>query len=217
MDQCLELLQREQESDFTLSSGRLHATFQQANDQLTVAFNLKKNDESQFDQHEGVMIMATSIAYYDMAFRRFADVVTMSIESVLFRDLCKKIDSYLRKKLEVFTKTPSEITRLLNENPKVARRRQELTVELQRLEDASRELRLVLPNEPQPVSDEFEAVMAKTRQTMKSVESNDLNSDSMQDKDKNNKNNHISQHHQDSMTSGGAEEDKKKKKKKWFG
>ena len=133
--------------EFTLSTQRLHATYTNALDQLCEAFGVKKKNESQFDENEAVMIMSNAIAYYDLAFRRYADITAMAIEDMLFNAFTNNIDAVIRKKLNLFNSSEKEIKMLLQEDTSIAVKRERVIARLNRLQQTAKELRIVLPEQ----------------------------------------------------------------------
>ncbi|KAF5374338.1 hypothetical protein D9758_004674 [Tetrapyrgos nigripes] len=89
-----------------------------------------------------LIIMADVRAYFQVAYKRFADNVPLAIDAELVRGLERDIFNTLTSKLGIYSESEgSEICQeLAQENPQVSDRREELTKKLERMQSASREL-----------------------------------------------------------------------------
>ena len=218
MEQAMTLLNREIESEFTLSTGRLHATYQQALEQLSTAFGIDRKDETKYNENEAIMIMANAVAYYDLAFRRYVDVLAMTIEDVLFRGVCKKLDSAIRQKMNLFKQDNASAKKWLSENQVVAKKREELTNQLNRLQSVAKELRLIIPVETATIDATFDQMFSNdsdandSESKMQHLDVGSMNSPSISSTREN------SAHSPESKVNQSDSKKKKKSKKKgWFG
>ena len=208
MKHCLYLMERELKSDSTLSTQRLHATYTNALDQLCLAFNVEKKSEQQFNENEAIMIMANAIAYYDLAFRRFADVTAMAIEDLLFNGFVNKIDAVIRKKLNLFKATDEQILGLLQEDTSVADKRKKVLDRLNRLQSVAKELRIALPQND--VNNDLD-LFAKKQKSNHNLKDNDDEQDD--DTESISRSHSHNQDDQKEDHKSKSHKDKKKKKK----
>ena len=177
MEHCVYMMQRETDSEFTLSTQRLHATYTNALDQLCEAFSVQKKNESQFDENEGVMIMANAIGYYDLSFRRHADITAMAIEDVLFNGFVNKIDAVMRKELNLFKASEQQINRLLEEDKTIAKKREKVMIRLNRLQETAKELRITLPTMLDKDDDDNIDLLAMPRRSVDEQKADDDDDD----------------------------------------
>ena len=96
------LLAREKDGDggFTLSNSRLRATFAHVQSQYMKLFlpgNNKKNMQEKEQIEEAICVIAESVAYYDCAYRRFADNAAMAINALIVNKFSKSIESAMFK------------------------------------------------------------------------------------------------------------------------
>ncbi|THU86328.1 hypothetical protein K435DRAFT_868411 [Dendrothele bispora CBS 962.96] len=87
-------------------------------------------------------IMADVRAYFQVAYKRFADNIPLAIDHELVRGLEKDILDILTSQLRIYSEADGlQICKeLAEENPRIAGRREELTKKLERIQAASREL-----------------------------------------------------------------------------
>ncbi|KAK7471940.1 hypothetical protein VKT23_000046 [Stygiomarasmius scandens] len=87
-------------------------------------------------------IMADVRAYFQVAYKRFADNVPLAVDQELVRGLEKGILDVLTSQLRIYSeKDGLQICQeLAQESPQIAGRREELTKKLERMQGASREL-----------------------------------------------------------------------------
>eukprot|EP00497_Spongosphaera_streptacantha_P004210 TRINITY_DN5057_c0_g1_i1.p1 TRINITY_DN5057_c0_g1~~TRINITY_DN5057_c0_g1_i1.p1 ORF type:complete len:156 (+),score=22.49 TRINITY_DN5057_c0_g1_i1:71-538(+) len=87
------------------------------------------------------MVMAESLSYYDLCFRRFGDSSAMCVEAVLIKRIAAEIESHIFKSLEIWSANAEETLKsYLEESKEVAERRQQLEDSLDRLLQIQREL-----------------------------------------------------------------------------
>lgn len=147
MEHCLFMMHRELKSEFTLSKERQHVTYNHALDQLCSGLNIAKKEESQFDENEAIMIMANAIAYYDLAFRRHADIIAMAIEDLLFNEFADRCTIKLLREVNLFKASEDQIGKLMEEDSTVAVKRKEVEMRLKRLQKTAKELRAAVPDD----------------------------------------------------------------------
>ncbi|ETO25748.1 myxovirus resistance 1 [Reticulomyxa filosa] len=191
LQEVMELLEREREMDeFTLSSHRLLNTYETAKNQFERIFptslevtlfffmalnfckNLQKNNKKTESGKEiirkGVIVMAQSVSYYDLAYRRFADNVSMAINSLLINKFSKSIESHMFKltdipllvvrSVNILNGSSTDLAKLLQEDPQVMQKRSRLEISIKELSGFVDELKSIMPTDLNDFADENEDV-----------------------------------------------------------
>ena len=215
----MELLRREYISAFTMTSHVFTSIYESTHRALSKKFG---DCTGSYEENMGLMIMAKCAAYYDVSCSRFCDVLLMGIEDKLYHGFCRKIDFEIRNKLSLLNRSNETCSKWLIENAGIAKNREELKAQLQRLQDVATELRLVVPATD---FDEFELDDMETEKNMNA--SSDMEINQMNEANINaNKLNKLNKFNSDNgmlvldsrepsadSAPGG---EKKKRKKKWF-
>jgi len=146
-------LEHRETFEFTLSKSNLRHVYNQAFQQLHKLFDeeaqdtIKKlnNSGESYLVEEALMVMAEALSYYDLSYRRYGDVVAMSIEHTMFRDFADRVHNHLFGSLKILTeKNDGYFERLLivEDNPLV-KQREQIELSLERLEKIQEELAMV--------------------------------------------------------------------------
>lgn len=89
---------------------------------------------------EVLEVVAEVLAYFKVALKRVGDNVPMAIDHQFLLQFSKTVDEELIHKLNLLEADKSTLTNLLDEDPTVVRRREELAAKEQRLDEVFREL-----------------------------------------------------------------------------
>lgn len=109
-----------------------------AQEQVKMAREIKVIGPDPYDQE--INVAAYVRGYYLTAASRFIDIVSIHIMSGLLPRVASVIDTYLHEKLGLYSRTsgtgPEIFMRLMSEGPETERKRRELKVEKERLDQA---------------------------------------------------------------------------------
>ncbi|KAF9258347.1 P-loop containing nucleoside triphosphate hydrolase protein [Marasmius fiardii PR-910] len=93
------------------------------------------------EMEPALKIMAEARAYFQVAYKRFADNVPLVVDYELVQGLERNLLEVLLQKLKIHSASGAQICKeFAQENSVIANRREELTTRLERLKSASREL-----------------------------------------------------------------------------
>lgn len=94
-----------------------------------------RNDESDcsWKNEQAITVMAQCVSYYDLGYRRFADNVAMAINSLLIKKFSKQIESSMFKSINILNGSTQELCKLLQEDPTITQRRNQIQSRTQTL------------------------------------------------------------------------------------
>ena len=112
--------------------------------------NKTSNEVSDIDvnwkSEQAITVMAQCVSYYDLSYRRFVDNVSMSINSALIKKFSKRIEAAMFKSINILNGSTQELCRLLQEDPTITQRRNQIQSRTQQLSLFIDELTELIPD-----------------------------------------------------------------------